>query len=161
MVFQRKLHIGQYNTQYNYDERGNITKLKRKGKTSNQNCAFGTIDNLVYMYDANSNKLAKIFDTTCEDGIYVNPITATNYNAGYIISDAKTNTFSGNTNNGPVKFNAGTHITLKGGFEYNTTGISEFSATINPCAHKAATATMPMVTLRETVKSNSAFFTTT
>ena len=51
-----------------YDKNGNITNLRRNGHIvadpiSTNSAHFGTMDNLTYTYQANSNKLIKVTDT--------------------------------------------------------------------------------------------------
>ncbi|MBN4046962.1 hypothetical protein JYU05_00280, partial [bacterium AH-315-P13] len=45
-----------------YDPNGNITKLKRQGHTNSGATSFGTMDNLIYTYETNSNQLKKVLD---------------------------------------------------------------------------------------------------
>lgn len=54
---------GNYNlTSVAYDKNGNITDLERKGHTNVGATSFGVMDNLVYTYETNSNKLKKVLD---------------------------------------------------------------------------------------------------
>ncbi len=46
-----------------YDKNGNISNLVRNGHTNNTATSFGIMDNLVYTYEPNSNKLLKINDS--------------------------------------------------------------------------------------------------
>ena len=45
-----------------YDKNGNIQNLLRKGHTNLAATSFGVMDNLVYTYETNSNKLKKVLD---------------------------------------------------------------------------------------------------
>lgn len=45
-----------------YDKNGNITSLTRRGHLNSTATSFGVMDNLVYTYTANSNKLIKVLD---------------------------------------------------------------------------------------------------
>jgi len=131
------LNIGYYNTGYSYDERGNITTLSRKGLTGNgTSCIAKQIDNLTYLYQSGTNKLISVFDSECGGvGLRINPITNRTYNAGYLISDAKTNTAGGTNNTKNIQFKANTYISLDQGFSYNVNGNnSGFNALINPCS---------------------------
>jgi len=57
-------NTGNYNlTSVGYDKNGNITTLARKGQTNTNATTFGTMDNLIYTYQSNSNKLVKVTDT--------------------------------------------------------------------------------------------------
>jgi RHS repeat-associated protein len=47
-----------------YDGNGNIMALSRNGATNNNFTSFGNVDNMAYIYQSNSNKLAKIKDST-------------------------------------------------------------------------------------------------
>ena len=52
-----------YNTAYQYDSRGNITYLERKGEyKSGGNAMFDYIDQLTYNYSPNTNKIQNIID---------------------------------------------------------------------------------------------------
>ncbi|GAA3655903.1 DUF6443 domain-containing protein [Flavivirga jejuensis] len=56
------------NTNYNisniaYDKNGNILNLQRQGHTNAGATLFGTMDNLSYTYETNSNKLLEVADT--------------------------------------------------------------------------------------------------
>jgi len=136
LVGNNLTYSGQYDTGYSYDERGNIMSLSRKGLTGNgTSCGAKQIDNLSYMYEAGTNKLAKVFDSACGGaGQHINPINGTNYNKRYITSDAKTNVSGGNTNNSAIQFKGGAYITLKEGFSYDIgTGNSKFDGIIDPC----------------------------
>ena len=56
-------NTGNYNlTSVAYDKNGNITNLERKGHTNVGATNFGVMDNLVYTYETNSNKLKKVLD---------------------------------------------------------------------------------------------------
>jgi len=56
-------NTGNYNlTNVAYDKNGNITNLERKGHTNVGATSFGVMDNLVYTYETNSNKLKKVLD---------------------------------------------------------------------------------------------------
>ena len=69
------LSSNNYTESFNYDVRGNITKLNRKGMVQKNHIAercyqTGTIDDLTYAYEANSNKLNTIVDKApCLDQI--------------------------------------------------------------------------------------------
>ncbi len=45
-----------------YDKNGNITDLQRRGHTNSGATSFGVMDNLVYTYETNSNRLKKVLD---------------------------------------------------------------------------------------------------
>ena len=47
-----------------YDANGNITALSRNGATNDNFTSFGSVDNLTYTYQTNSNKLLKVADET-------------------------------------------------------------------------------------------------
>ena len=56
-------NTGNYNLDLvQYDKNGNITNLERKGHTNVGATSFGVMDNLVYTYETNSNKLKKVLD---------------------------------------------------------------------------------------------------
>lgn len=59
-------NTGNYNlTSIAYDKNGNIEALSRKGHTAMSGStvtAYGVMDNLVYTYETNSNKLKKVLD---------------------------------------------------------------------------------------------------
>ena len=60
-------NTGNYNlTSVAYDKNGNITNLERKGHTvidgNGVITSYGIMDNLVYTYETNSNKLKKVLD---------------------------------------------------------------------------------------------------
>jgi RHS repeat-associated protein len=58
-------NTGNYNlTSVTYDKMGNIQSLNRKGHTNVGATTFGVMDNLVYTYETNSNKLKKVTDTS-------------------------------------------------------------------------------------------------
>lgn len=86
-----------YNEAYTYDKRGNFLTLTRNGArtscTHNGNPAneFGQIDNLVFTYTANSNKIATITDNSgyLTKGFYTvsNGSTLTYDNNGNLKSD--------------------------------------------------------------------------
>jgi len=75
-----------------YDKNGNIQSLNRKGHTNTGATSFGNMDLLSYEYEANSNKLKKVTDTSGKiqgfnDG--VNQTTEYTYDANAnLISDA-------------------------------------------------------------------------
>ncbi|PCH75101.1 MAG: type IV secretion protein Rhs [Flavobacteriaceae bacterium] len=77
-----------------YDKNGNITTLLRKGHTNNgiPSFTFGTMDNLVYTYDTNSNRLKKVLDNGNDNEGFkdgVNQTTEFTYDLnGNLISDA-------------------------------------------------------------------------
>lgn len=58
------IYTGDYDTQYNYDARGNITYLYRKGIKSDGQGGFspGLIDEMLYSYPTGSNQLTSIND---------------------------------------------------------------------------------------------------
>ena len=54
---------GRYSTSYNYDVRGNLTKIYRNGMTDANGCAsFGQIDNLTLSYNSRTNQLRNVTD---------------------------------------------------------------------------------------------------
>ncbi|WP_229719744.1 DUF6443 domain-containing protein, partial [Winogradskyella haliclonae] len=56
-------HNGNYNLSgISYDKNGNISTLQRQGHINANATLFGTMDNLVYTYQNNSNKLVKVLD---------------------------------------------------------------------------------------------------
>jgi len=57
-------NTGNYNlASVTYDKNGNINTLNRTGQTNSGATTFGTMDNLIYTYQSNSNKLVKVTDT--------------------------------------------------------------------------------------------------
>lgn len=59
-------NVGDYNTSYTYDARGNFKKVKRNGVYKTVGGVFTStqIDNLTYSYYSNSNRLKKVTDYT-------------------------------------------------------------------------------------------------
>ena len=60
-----------------YDDNGNIKTLSRNGLKSNN--SFGLIDNLVYTYQANSNKIQKVDDSSGETASFTDATGVTDY----------------------------------------------------------------------------------
>ena len=72
-----------------YDNNGNIKKLIRDGLRSNN--AFGIVDNLSYIYQANSNKIQAVSDISGETASFTDVAGATDYTYspdGSLTSDA-------------------------------------------------------------------------
>jgi len=127
------LYEGNYDSNYTYDERGNIIALTRNGLTGNAiSCNEKQIDNLTYKYTEGTNKLSNVFDCNgIAEGTHINPIDKKTYVNKYITSDAKTNTSGGNDNTNEIKLIGGTYITLKPGFAYANKNTGNFTATIS------------------------------
>ncbi|MEM9919827.1 MAG: DUF6443 domain-containing protein [Bacteroidota bacterium] len=72
-----------YNTTYQYDSRGNITRLTRNGMYDLDGCVSqGQIDNLYYYYHSNSNKTRQINDfapSSSKQGGFVENSYTSNY----------------------------------------------------------------------------------
>lgn len=56
-----------YNESLSYDKNGNIMNIVRKGNLDANATSFGTMDNLIYSYDA-GNKLMKVVDSGSAEG---------------------------------------------------------------------------------------------
>jgi RHS repeat-associated protein len=72
-----------------YDVNGNIKTLSRNGLRTNN--TFGVVDNLVYTYQANSNKIQKVDDSSAETASFTDATGSTDYTYsadGSLISDA-------------------------------------------------------------------------
>lgn len=119
---------GNYNlTSVAYDKNGNITNIERKGHTNIGATSFGVMDNLVYTYEANSNKLKKVLDNGNDtfgfkDG--VNQTTEFTYDVnGNLKSDANKGITSVQYNH----LNMPTKITVTG----TNTGVLDYVYTAN------------------------------
>ena len=60
-----------------YDNNGNIKKLIRNGLRANN--TFGVVDNLSYIYQANSNKIQAVSDISGETASFTDAVGATDY----------------------------------------------------------------------------------
>jgi RHS repeat-associated protein len=72
-----------------YDVNGNIKTLSRNGLRANN--TFGVVDNLNYTYQANSNKIQKVDDSSAETASFTDATGSTDYTYsadGSLISDA-------------------------------------------------------------------------
>jgi RHS repeat-associated protein len=106
----------QYNEKIEYDPRGNITKLNRKGMVQRPdidgNCfKTVTIDSLTYIYDNGTNKLVQVIDNApCMDTITLPAVIDrdVNYAAGQLIRIANTDVLC-NVN---MNLTAGTEIKI-------------------------------------------------
>lgn len=110
----------------NYDKNGNITTLQRGGNTNSGATSFGTMDNLIYTYQSNSNKLVKVLDNGnntygFKDGI--NTTTEFTYDTnGNMLKDLNKGITAITYNH----LNLPTKVTLSGGnisYIYDATGI--------------------------------------
>ncbi|WP_303315527.1 DUF6443 domain-containing protein [Flavivirga abyssicola] len=124
--------INTTNTDYNlnsvaYDKNGNITSLERRGHTNSGATAFDVMDNLVYTYLNNSNKLIKVLDNG--NGTYgfkdgSNTTTEYTYDAnGNMLTDANKGISTNITYN---HLNLPTQVALGGGnisYIYDATGV--------------------------------------
>lgn len=85
---------GKYGERYSlhnvsYDKNGNITALKRSGLKSDN--TFGVVDDLVYSYQDNSNKIKAVTDNEDQNASFVDATGTTDYTYsadGSLISDA-------------------------------------------------------------------------
>jgi len=122
-------NTGNYNlTSVAYDKNGNITDLERKGHTNVGATSFGVMDNLVYTYETNSNKLKKLLDNGNDtygfkDG--VNQTTEYTYDTnGNLLTDANKGITSITYNH----LNLPKQVTFSGGniqYKYDATGIKQ------------------------------------
>ncbi len=124
--------INATDTNYNlksvaYDKNGNITSLERRGHTNSAATSFDTMDNLVYTYLNNSNKLVKVQDNS--NSIYgfkdgANTATEYTYDAnGNMLTDANKGISTNITYN---HLNLPTQVVLGGGnisYIYDATGV--------------------------------------
>jgi RHS repeat-associated protein len=83
-----------YNESLSYDKNGNIMNILRKGNTDTNATIFGTMDNLVYTYDA-GNQLTKVEDSSgSSEGFNNGSIKAIEYtydNNGNLLRDYNKN----------------------------------------------------------------------
>ncbi|MEL7162960.1 MAG: 3-coathanger stack domain-containing protein, partial [Bacteroidota bacterium] len=123
-----------FNTHYEYDQRGNIKVITRRGNYASGNGQNDLIDNLSFDYTPNTNRLLQVADaitgieassqnitvdqpiTTDETITATGTITATSQVAG----------------DRQVTFRAGSSITLQPGFSVTAASGGNFLATIDP-----------------------------
>ncbi len=121
-------NISRYNLSgLGYDKNGNITGLTRGGHTNSGATTFGAMDNLIYTYQANSNKLIKVLDNS--NSIYgfndgADTATEYTYDAnGNMLTDANKGI---STNIAYNHLNLPTQVVLGGGnisYIYDATGV--------------------------------------
>ncbi len=121
-------NINRYNLSgLGYDKNGNITGLTRGGHTNSGATTFGAMDNLIYTYQANSNKLIKVLDNSnsiygFKDGINTGDDYTYDVN-GNMLTDANKGI---STNIAYNHLNLPTQVVLGGGnisYIYDATGV--------------------------------------
>lgn len=124
-------NLGSIANPVTYDKNGNITSLLRKGHTNNgvPSFTFGTMDNLVYTYEANSNKLKKVLDNGNDNEGFkdgVNQTTEFTYDPnGNLLTDANKGITSilWNHLNMPTEIKFNSSNTQKINYTYTANGI--------------------------------------
>jgi|GEM_PF-545976 len=124
-----------YDTSYEYkDARGNFDKLTRKGLKWTGDCfKLGTIDDLQYGYQSNSNQIQSIIDNANEDcptNLYLTEDFSENgvFDADNLVTAINTVTPS----NGGVTYQGGNGVSLTAGFKADGTN-GDFKAQAAPC----------------------------
>ncbi|OAV43233.1 hypothetical protein A3850_001405 [Lewinella sp. 4G2] len=123
------IESGKYDTNYSYDARGNLLTIRREGQR--QDAApgtYGKIDDLVYLYHGETDRLTGVYDLAETSGIQhpdhlildKSPIAPKSHAAKKsIIANANT----ANTNyQGQTQFRAGSSVKLEAGFQTDVAG---------------------------------------